>query len=321
MRTIRLGRTNARVSAIACGTWAHGGSKIVGKRSVGWSGHDDRQAREALLAAFEGGITHWDTADVYGDGQAERLIGSVLGEIPRQDLFLATKVGWDAGGGPHFYHPDTIRRHCERSLELLGIDHIDLFYFHHCDFGPGDRYLDDAVGAFHALREEGKIRFIGLSDWSSGKIVRLCERVDPDVVQPYRNVLDDTWATSGLADWCAEHDVGAAFFSPLRHGLLLGKYQEPPVFEDGDMRRHVPEFGDRDLLARLHRARAAVEKRLADRPEPVLAALTGALLTDAPQASVLLGMRNGAQARAAARLGDPLDAETAAWVRATYRSA
>ena len=117
---------------------------------------------------------------------------------------------------------------------------------------------------------------------------------------------------------CVANDAGVAFFSPLRHGLLLGKYQEPTAFPAGDHRNRIAEFGDADALARLRDCRAAVEARFSTHPEPVLHALTGVLLTDAPAGSVLLGMRRRRHATAAAGLGEPLTAEEAAWVRQLY---
>jgi aryl-alcohol dehydrogenase-like predicted oxidoreductase len=319
MRKTRLGRTGVEVSAIACGTWAHGGPKRMGKMEVGWSGHDDRQATDALVAAWESGITHWDTADVYGDGQAERLIGGLWGRLPREEIFLASKVGWDPGSYEHFYHPRLIDERIERSLRNLATDRIDLFYLHHCDFGPGDRFLDGAVERLRRARDSGKIRFIGLSDWSSEKVARYAPRVEPEVVQPYRNVIDDSYAASGLAAWVEQNDAGVAFFSPLRHGLLLGKYDQPTRFPDGDHRNRIPEFGDAAALARLRDCRAAVEQRFADRPEAVLHALTGVLLSDAPTGSVLLGMRRRSHAVAAAGLGEALSEDDADWVRGLYR--
>ena len=261
MRKVRLGRTGVQVSAIACGTWAHGGPKKVGGMEVGWAGHDDQRAIEALEAAYHSGITHWDTADVYGDGHSERLIGGLWDRVPRERIFLATKVGWDPSPYEHFYHPQLIEERIERSLRYLKTDCIDLFYLHHCDFGPQGRYLDGAVEALRTARDAGKIRFIGLSDWSSEKVARYAPRVEPEVVQPYRNVIDDSYASSGLKKWVEENDAGVAFFSPLRHGLLLGKYDEPTRFPSGDHRNRIAEFGDAAALARLRGCRAAVEKR------------------------------------------------------------
>jgi aryl-alcohol dehydrogenase-like predicted oxidoreductase len=148
---------------------------------------------------------------------------------------------------------------------------------------------------------------------------RLAPAVDPDVVQPFRNLLDDDYAASGLQRWVETEDRGVAFFSPLKHGLLLGKYERPAEFGDGDFRSRIPEFANAAVLARLRRARAAIEDRFAGRPQPVLHAVTGALLTGCANACVLLGMRNPAQVEAGATVGEPLSEADAAWVRSLYR--
>jgi len=320
MRTIRLGRTNIHVSAIALGTWGHGGPRVTDTGiSVGWSGHDDQQAKDALVAAYRAGITHWDTADAYGDGHAEELIGEIWHEVPRERIFLATKFGYMYGPSNQPYDPRFMREQTERSLRNMRTDVIDLHYFHHCDFGPGDRYLDGALETMHRLREEGKVRFIGLSDWNGTNIMRVIERIDPDVVQPYRNVVDDDYESSGLKSWVDAHDLGAAFFSPLKHGLLLGKYDAPVTFDEGDFRRTVADFGNAEAIARYKRASAEMRRRFADHAEPVIHAVTGALLTGNPTACVLLGQRNPRQVAAAARVGEALSREDAEWVRGEYR--
>jgi aryl-alcohol dehydrogenase-like predicted oxidoreductase len=317
MRKTRFGRTNVQVPTVSLGTWSHGGPRKSEGVSVGWSGHDDRAAKEALVAAWRNGITHWDTADAYGDGQSEELIGEVWSEVPRKEIFLATKFGWVREPGTHWYEPKFMRKQCDRSLQKLRTDVIDLYYFHHCDFGPNDEYFDDALATMRKLREEGKFRFLGLSDWDSRKIMKFIERADPDVVQPYRNILDDRYQSSGLKKWVDEHDLGVAFFSPIKHGLLLGKYETPAEFPDGDMRSRVKEFKDPAALERFKAAAAAMRKRF-DRPEPVLHAVLGALLTDNPTACVLLGQRTPKQVEAAAKVGEALSAEDAAWVQKMY---
>ncbi len=319
MRRIRLGRTGEKVSAVAFGTWSHGGAKTVAGRPVGWSGHDDGLARAALERAWELGIDHWDTADVYGDGHAEELIGSLWKRVPRDQIFLATKVGWAPGPEGNHYHPRQIRERLERSLRLLATDRVDLHYFHRCDFGPRDRFLDDAVETMRALRSEGKFRFLGLSDWDANKLARYARRIEPDVVQPYRNVVDDAYRPSGLEEWVTSHDAGAAFFSPLKHGLLLGKYERPPSFERGDIRSGIPAFRNRSVLTHLRRCRDEIRRLFPESPQPVLHALVGVLLHDAPSACVLLGIRNPDQAEAAAAVGEPLTAEQAQEVRSLYR--
>jgi aryl-alcohol dehydrogenase-like predicted oxidoreductase len=319
MKSVRLGRSEAVVPAIGFGTWGHAGEATAGDVPVGWSGHDDRQATAALLAACRSGLNHLDTADVYGDGRAERLIGGIWDRVPRGSVFLASKVGWAAGAYGHAYDPRQIRHQLEASLRNLATDWIDLYYFHRCEFGPDDRYLDDAVDTFRRAREAGQIRSIGLSDWDARRIARYAGRVDPDVVQLHHTVLDDDYAASGLAAWVAANDRAAAFFSPLLHGLLLGLWQQPPRLGPGDHRRSMPAFRDAHLLAHLRRCRAAVGERFASHPQPVLHALTGALLTGAPGACVLLGLRRPEHVAAALGIGETLSEADAAWVRELYR--
>src|SRR5205085_398740 len=242
--------------------------------SVGWTGHDDSAAKHALKRAYELGITHWDTADAYGAGHAEQLIGGMWGEVPRESIFLATKFGYVKGPSGRYYDPAFMRAQCEASLRNMKTETIDVHYFHHCDFGEHDEYFDDALATMRKLRDEGKVRFIGLSDWDAKKIVRFVDRVDPDVVQPFRNIIDDEYESSGLRDVVNARDLGVAFFSPLKHGLLLGKYKEPQHFDEGDFRRNVPEFEDAEFIKRMQRARDAVISRFSSLAEPVLTALT-----------------------------------------------
>jgi aryl-alcohol dehydrogenase-like predicted oxidoreductase len=320
MRTIRFGRTNVHVPAISLGTWGQGGPNTNEGASVGWTGHDDQLAKDALVEAHRRGITHWDTADAYGAGHAEQLIGEAFAAgVPRDEIFLASKFGWVKGPSRHWYDPAFMRAQCEASLRNMRTDVIDLHYFHHCDFGPDDVYFDDALATMRALRDEGKIRFIGLSDWDAKKIVRFIERVDPDVVQPYRNVIDDEYESSGLKQYVDAHDLGVAFFSPLKHGLLLGKYDAPQHFDEGDFRRNIPQFEDAAFIARMRVARDEVTRKFANVKEPVLHALTGALLNGNPTATTLLGQRNPKQVEAAASAGEALSDEDAAWVRRLYR--
>jgi aryl-alcohol dehydrogenase-like predicted oxidoreductase len=320
MRKLRFGRTNHEVSAIGLGTWSHGGPQISETgQSVGWANNDDSEAREALLAAYRAGINHWDTADTYGDGHAEELIGMMWRQVPRREIFLASKFGWIQGPSKRWYEPKFIRGQAERSLRLLRTDVIDLHYFHHCDFGPDDAYFEPALEVMHRLRDEGKIRFIGLSDWDARKIMRFIARVDPDVVQPYRNVVDDDYESSGLKKWVDTHDLGVAFFSPLKHGLLLGKYDAPVDYGKGDFRGGIAGFRDPVAIERYKRAAESMRQKFAAHSEPVIHAVVGALLTGNPTASVLLGQRNPKQVAAAARVGEALSAEGAEMVKKAYR--
>jgi myo-inositol catabolism protein IolS len=320
MRKIRFGRTNINVPVVSLGTWGHGGERTSEGQPVGWSGHDDRAAKEALVLAWRKGITHWDTADAYGDGHAEELIGEAFAEgVPRKEIFLASKFGWIKGPTGHWYDPAFMRAECERSLRNMRTDVIDLYYFHHCMFGEHDEYFDDALAMMHTLRDEGKVRFIGLSDWDGSRIMKFIERVDPDVVQPYRNLINDDYEASGLKRYVDTHDLGVAFFSPLKHGLLLGKYTEPQTFPEGDFRSGIADFHDPEAIARYRRAAEEMRRKFPDREEPVLYAVVGALLTDNPTATVLLGQRSAKQTEAAAKIGEALSESEGEWVRGVYR--
>ncbi len=318
MRQILLGRTNVRVSAVSLGTWSYGGPNQSGTIPVGWAHQRDADSRAALHRAWELGINHWDTADVYGDGHSETIIGSMWETVPREDIFLASKVGWDSGPYDHYYHPQLMEDHLERSLRNLRTDVIDLYYLHHCHFGEQDEYFADAVEQMRRFHEAGKIRFIGLSDWNLNLIMRYIDRVDPDVVQPYRNVMDDTYTSSGLKSWIETHNRGVAFFSPLKHGLLTGKYTQPATFPEGDFRANVKEFGDPEVITKMQVNRKTLETHFADHPQPVLHGLIDALLADAPTGCVLLGQRNVQQVEAAATLGDALSPAEAEWVKKLY---
>jgi len=318
MRKVILGNTGIDVSVLSLGTWSYGSGNVSGGQSVGWHGQDDSDSREALRRAWESGINHWDTADVYGDGHSEEVIGSMWKEIPRENIFLATKVGWDTGHHDYWYHPGHMRNQMERSLRNLRTECVDLLYLHHCNFGKNEEYFNDALEVIMKFKQEGKARFIGLSDWDLTKIMKFIDRVNPDVVQPYRNVMDDTYASSGLKAWIDEHNAGVCFFSPLKHGLLTGKYEQPTTFPEGDFRRNVEDFGDPEIIAQMQENRHRLEERFKGLPQPVLRGLIDTLLTDAPTGCVLLGQRNIQQVEAAAVLGEPISDEDAEWVRELY---
>lgn len=318
MNKIVLGRTGVDVPTISLGTWSYGGVDSKSNMPVGWGGQTDRDSIDALRSAYSRGITHWDTADVYGDGRSEKVIGSMWGEIPRKDIFLATKVGWDKGPHKMFYHPEYMRKKMERSLVNLKTDCVDLMYLHHCNFGNQEEMFDDALEVVQRFQEEGKTKFIGLSDWFSPKIMTFIDRVNPDVVQPYRNVADDTYESSGLKNWIESNNIGICFFSPIKHGLLTGKYDKPPVFEKSDFRSSIQDFQNSELIEKIKINRSRLEERFSDHSSPLMHGLVDALLTDVPTGCVLLGQRNESQVQAASLLGDALSVEDSVWVKSLY---
>lgn len=318
MRKVVLGRIGVSVSAISLGTWAFGGENMSGKFSVGWGGQTKNDSKQALLKSWEGQINHWDTADVYGNGLSETIIGEMWKEIPRNEIFIATKVGWDKGPYKEWYHPKHMVKNIERSLKNLKTDHIDLLYLHHCNFGKNDEYFDDAVSVVKQFQSDGKVKYLGLSDWSSKRILQYATRFDPDVIQPYHNVLDSNYVTSGLEKYIKDNNIGVCFFSPLKHGLLTGKYSKPPVFEAGDHRSSIKEFQDLTVLEKLKENKLLLEKRFSLQKDPVLYGLVNSLFTGSKTGCVLLGQRNESQVAKACLLGELISKEETLWVKNIY---
>ena len=320
MRKITLGRTGAIVSAISLGTWSYGGENNSGKIPVGWAGQTDADSKAALIKCWGEGINHWDTADVYGNGRSEQVIGSIWETVPRNEIFLATKVGWDQGRHSHLYHPDQMRLNMDQSLRNLNTDCVDLLYLHHCNFGKNEEFFDDALEVIRKFQETGKTRFIGLSDWFSDKIMKFIDRCDPDVVQPYRNVWDDTYESSGLKQYIKENNLGVCFFSPLMHGLLTGKYSKPTTFESGDFRESRDSFKDQAIINKMKENADLLKERFANHPHPVMHGVIDTLISDSKNSCVLLGQRNVEQVEVAATLGDLLSSNDINWVKDLYQT-
>jgi aryl-alcohol dehydrogenase-like predicted oxidoreductase len=318
MRQITLGRTKTKVSAVSLGTWSYGGKNMSGGRSVGWAGQEKLDSQKALIKAWEVGINHWDTADVYGDGRSEQVIGSIWKTVPRDEVFLATKVGWDQGYKNHWYDVETMRHNIERSLKNLKTDCVDLLYLHHCNFGKNEEYFDDAVDVLCRFQEEGKTKFTGLSDWDLEKIMKFIERANPDVVQPYRNIYKDTYLSSGLKDYIETHNLGVCYFSPLMHGLLTGKYTQPSEFSEGDFRKNIGAFKDESIINRFQKNAEQLREKFKDHPNPVMHGVIDTLVSDSKNSCVLLGQRNTGQVEVASSLGKIISDSDIKWVKSIY---
>ena len=227
-----------------------GGLNWVNGDPNGWANVDEREIAEAINYAIDHGVNHFDNADVYGNGRAERMLARILGNRTN-DFVIATKIGWFPGTAENAYEPAHIRHQCEQSLINLKRDYIDLYYFHHGWFGDHDEYLDDAVEVIYKLKEEGKIRLIGQSAYSHKDFQKLIPKVNPDVIQTFanaveRNFIDEENPTRKLIE---EKHISLVAFRPLYEGLLLDKYKKenPPQFENGDHRKGLPRFSRESL--------------------------------------------------------------------------
>lgn len=250
MKYRKLGKSNIEVSEISLGCWTMGGLSWVNGTPNGWANVDEAEVTEAINYAIDHGVTHFDNADVYGNGRAERMLSRILGRRTN-DFVIATKVGWFPGTAANAFEPAHIRHQCEQSLINLKRDYIDLYYFHNAYFGKNDEYLDNAVEVMYKLREEGKVRLIGQSAYSNEDFRKLIPKVKPDVIQSYANAMETIFIedNSPTRKLMEENQISFVAFRPIGQGLLLGKYnkENPPKFEDGDHRRGLERFSAESL--------------------------------------------------------------------------
>ena len=223
MQTRRLGKTNRAVSEIGFGAWAIGGN---------WGKTDDAESLAAMQAAVDAGVTFFDTADVYGDGHSERLIGELLRERD-EELFVATKFGRRAPLEVAQYTYDNLRAWLERSRENLGVDAVDLVQLH-CP--PWEVYYTPAVfDACDRLVEEGLARAYGVSVEKVEEALKAIEYPNVATVQIIFNIFRQRPAEL-FFEQAHRRDVGVIARVPLASGMLAGKFSRATSFSDDDHR-------------------------------------------------------------------------------------
>ena len=323
MQYRNLKSTNLNVSEISLGCWTLGGPNVNHQGiPCGWKAVDEKEVMSAVHFALDQGVNHFDNADIYGNGKAERLLEKSLGEKTK-DVIIATKVGYFLGTAEHAYDPIHIRHQCEQSLKNLNRDVIDIYYFHNCSFGPNDLYLEEALATFQKLKEEGKIRYIGLSDWSDKAILRVIDKINPQVVQSWASSLDDHFISTGalLRKKLEEKNISYVTFSPLAQGLLLDKYDpnHPPQFEAGDNRLYSRKF-KKDFLQNLKPRLQKIKERFGAETKDLAAVALRYLLKNPVVGCVIPGFRTLSQVQcnlSAAALD--LSDEDVLWIRKTLQ--
>jgi aryl-alcohol dehydrogenase-like predicted oxidoreductase len=236
MRYRPLGRSGTLVSEIGFGTWGLGGTR---GGSVAYGPTDDRQSLAALHRAFDLGVTFYDTADLYGQGHSEELLGEAFAH-QRADVFLATKAGF-LDGTKQDFSPRHIERALEGSLRRLRTSYLDLFLLHN---PPRDALLEQPAvwRLLETLRECGKVRGIGVSVRSPDDGLALVDALAPDAIEVNFNLADQRAAEDGLFARCLDRGIGVIVRTPLCFGFLTGAYAESARFDAGDHRgRWSPE--------------------------------------------------------------------------------
>lgn len=302
MKQRELGQSGVFASEISLGCWTMGGLNWVDGVPNGWANVDEDEVTSAIKAGIEAGVNHFDNADVYGNGRAERMLARCLEKlgINSKDLVIATKVGHHPGTAAHAYEPAHIRHQCEQSLINLKRDYIDLYYFHHGNFGPNDKYLADAAEVMDRLVEEGKVRVKGQSAYSSADFAKTIPVVRPSVLQSWAHAMDVQFIKPGaqVAQLMEDHGITFVAFSPLAQGRLLDKYDpaNPPAFEPGDNRANSGAF-KAEAIEALKPKLEKVKARFGGSVEDLAAMALNYLLAFPNLACVIPGFRNERQVR------------------------
>jgi len=241
MHQRELGRSGLRVSAIGLGCM--GMSQAYGTR-------DDDESKATLLRALDLGVTFLDTADVYGGGENERLVGQTIRER-RQEVVLATKFGILRGpdGNPRGVNgaPEYARQACDDSLRRLGVEQIDLYYLHRVDPRVP---IEESVGAMAELVTAGKVRHLGLSE-ASADTIRRAHQVHPIAALQSEYSLWNREPELEVLPVCRELGIGFVPFSPLGRGFLSGGVTTTENLPADDFRRSLPRFQGEDLKKNL----------------------------------------------------------------------
>lgn len=272
-----LGESGIEASAVALGTWVSGGWM--------WGGSEEQESIDAIRAAIDAGITLIDTAPVYGFGRSEELVGRAI-EGRRESVIVATKCGlvWDDAkgtqgivGGERFFEtdedsagegkdravhrhlsPESIRREVEASLRRLKTDYIDLYQTHWQDSTVP---IEETMGCLLALKGEGKIRAIGVSNASDEELARYRAVGPVDSDQEKYSMLDRELERTRLP-LCLAGNIAVLAYSPLALGLLTGKVGPERTFPTGDLRNSRERFSPEhraSVLAMLDEIREVTE--------------------------------------------------------------
>ena len=296
---IRLGRSGLNVSRIAFGTWQLGGD---------WGATDEQAAIGAIRHAYDRGINFFDTAQGYGFGASEQLLAKAIKGYAREDVVIATKGGLRPLGGPHVERDasaEWIRSGVDDSLRALGTDYIDLLQVHWPD--PKTPFAETA-GALAELVAAGKVRHVGVSNFSPEQMDEFSSTLPVETLQPpYHLFHRDIEAT--ILPYARAHDIGVLVYGPLAHGLLSGHLRADARFSEDDWRSDSSDFQGEKFATNL-RVVAALERFANDELGVPMSRLAVAWALANPAVQVaIIGTRNAehvddAVAAAGLELGD-----------------
>ncbi|HHW23709.1 MAG TPA: aldo/keto reductase [Clostridiaceae bacterium] len=219
----RMGNSDIFLSEVSLGCWVMGGDY--------WGGADDNDSIGAIIEAVENGVNFIDTAEIYGRGRSEEIVGKAL-KGRRSKAVISSKV-WKT----HMRYDD-VKKACEDSLRRMQTDYIDVYFIHY----PNDEVdIGETMSAMLDLKKEGKIREIGLSNFSMTQMEEALKAGRYEVIQPCYSLL---WRfiEEDIVPYCIENNIGIVAYSPIAQGILTGKFTKDWEFKTGDNRKSTPLF-------------------------------------------------------------------------------
>ena len=291
MQMKQLGNSDLKITPIGIGAWAMGG----GGWKFAWGPQDDNASIAAIHAALDHGINWIDTAAVYGLGHSEEVVARALeGRVDRPYIFTKCERVWNEKGEiSGSLKADSIRRECEASLRRLKIDVIDLYQIHWPN-PPED--IEEGWSTMARLKEEGKVRWIGVSNFDVQQIER-CRKIAPvtSLQPPYSMISPEV--EDSILPHCRENNIGVIAYSPMKSGLLTGAMTRERVnnFPADDFRRGVQAFQEPNLSRNLELAELCrtIGQRHGRSPGEVAIAW---VLRNPAVTAAIVGMRSAKQA-------------------------
>jgi aryl-alcohol dehydrogenase-like predicted oxidoreductase len=310
METRKLGKSGIEVTGIGLGLWAVGGGE--------WgavSAREDADALSAIDCALDAGVNFFDTADKYGDGHSEQLLGRAM-KGRRERFVVATKIGWQGFDGTNnhsaYTSVDKLVAGVEASLRRLGTDHLDLIQWH-VDFR--ERTMEVCLEGFQRLQSGGKVRAYGLSTSDFGYLKAFNQDGRCATLQIDYSLLN-RMAEREFFDYCQQQDIGIIVRGGLAMGLLTGKFNERSRFADGDFRNHWLTDPQRSAVYKRDLQSVERLKALARDGRSLAQAALQFTLHHPSVTTVIPGGRNASQvtANAGALTATPLSAEDLALI-------
>jgi aryl-alcohol dehydrogenase-like predicted oxidoreductase len=302
METRRLGNSDLHITRVGYGAWAVGG----GGWQFGWGPQDDDDSVAAIHRSLELGVNWIDTAAVYGLGHSEEVVARALRDWkgPRPLVFTKCAMRWDESGRVTKVHSaNSIRQECEDSLRRLQVNEIDLYQIHWPpeDNGPG---LEESWRTMAALQEEGKVRWIGVSNYDVPQLQR-CEKIAPvtSLQPPYSLIRRQI--ENEILPYCERRGIGVIAYSPMASGLLTGAMTRERIakFPEDDWRKNSSEFRDPKLSKNLELVERL--KKVAARYKATPGAIAIAWTLRLPAVTgAIVGARNAKQAEEVMRAGE-----------------